>query len=71
MFEGHQRDRWDHTAQLLAAWSTDDVDVKRLNPYRRGDKRKRSKGIGITAGELYAMRASIDERNKRREQGLE
>ncbi len=68
MFEGHQRDRWDHTAQILAAWSTEDVDVKRLNPYRRGERRKPR---GMTTGELYAIRASIDERNKRREMGLE
>jgi hypothetical protein len=58
MFEAHQLDRWDHTAQLLAAHSTKPIEPRKLNPYRR-----RQRGRGITPNELYAVRDALAKRN--------
>ena len=65
MFDAHQKDRWDHTAQMLAAWSSNAPNPADLNPYRRNERRERRRRT-MPPVELYAMQKAIVERNRRR-----
>jgi hypothetical protein len=61
MYLAHQRDRWDHTAALLVAWSESKTSVDQINPYRRKSRAK----TYLRPAELYAMQRSLERRKEK------
>lgn len=60
MHQDYQIDAWDHTALLIASWSTKQVDPRQFNPYRTKPRQKRG---GMLPAELHALAKSLDARN--------
>jgi hypothetical protein len=58
MFCDHQAAAWDHTALMVASWSSKPIDPNRLNPWRR-----RPASV-MRPVELYALAESLDRRNR-------
>lgn len=61
MYLAHQRDAFDHTAMLIASMSSKEIHPYRLNPYRRGDRRRDGE---LSAAEIEAWHQQLVKEGK-------